>query len=448
MKKMLLFILFFLFVISAFSKDYPKANFGSYGIQKHSTLEGYQQYVGQTVRYIPLYISSGDWCDAEFFEYKKGKYEKDYVIFKITGNDDRLIFTLKEKEGKTKIKMKVNNNLRYPDSYFSEDFCITKEHSIPLLLIDKLNKDKVEYIGKIYSDSIETIEIQDITFDYDYDSKTRYLSYKLYNKNDKEIYFSNVNNISELDIIGTQLKDSMFKCVYTVINVRKNKEKYPNQGTYTEYTVRNSINKEVKQIRSLKKAFSSDGSKIWTANLTKVEKPLNPDVRYGKTEIITENNLTKYSYVDNYIDILIFISDQDKFAFSLTNISDNSIKIIWNDAVFVDVDGTISKVMHEGIKYSEKEKDQPATTIIKGAKIIDLAVPTSNVYYDEGSKYRSAEWRIRGIFRNAVKNENKKNQVLKLMLPIQVKDVINEYTFEFEVKKVYERPELLVNPEL
>ena len=34
------------------------------------------------------------------------------------------------------------------------------------------------------------------------------------------------------------------------------------------------------------------------------------------------------------------------------------------------------------------------------------------------------------------------------MLPIQVKDVINEYTFEFEVKKVYERPELLVNPEL
>ena len=76
-----------------------------------------------------------------------------------------------------------------------------------------------------------------------------------------------------------------------------------------------------------------------------------------KTEIITEDNLTKYSYVDNYIDILIFISDQEKFTFSLTNISNNSIKIIWNDAVFVDVDGTISKVMHEGIKYSEKEKE-------------------------------------------------------------------------------------------
>ena len=34
------------------------------------------------------------------------------------------------------------------------------------------------------------------------------------------------------------------------------------------------------------------------------------------------------------------------------------------------------------------------------------------------------------------------------MLPIQVKDIINEYIFEFEVKQVYKYPELLVNPEL
>lgn len=42
--------------------------------------------------------------------------------------------------------------------------------------------------------------------------------------------------------------------------------------------------------------------------------------------------------------------------------------------------------MHVGTKFSEREGDQPATTIIKGAKIEDLATPTSNVYYDDGIK--------------------------------------------------------------
>ena len=60
------------------------------------------------------------------------------------------------------------------------------------------------------------------------------------------------------------------------------------------------------------------------------------------------------------------------------------MKLIWNEAAFVGLDGSTSKIMHVGVKYSEREGDQPATTIIRGAKIDDIAVPTYNVYYDEG----------------------------------------------------------------
>lgn len=377
MKKLLLFYIVFCFSLCIFAKDYPKADFGDYGIKKQSTLDGYQKYVGETVRYIPLYITSGDYHDKELFLLANGDYDKDYTIHKIIGNDDKIIFILKEKNGKTKIKMKVNNNLKYSTSYFNEDFCITHEHSIPLLLIDKLNADKRKYFGKVFVDSLEYIELKDISLNYSLEKELRFLNYTLYNKIDDKIYLSNVKDISELEDIGKQLKNPKFKHIYTVLNIRNGKTIY--EKNYTTYTVKNSINKKVTDILSLDNAFLYDDEKIWTATLTKVEKPLNSDVRYGKTKIITEDNLTKYSYIDNYIDMLIYISNQEKFTFSLTNISDNSIKIIWNEAVFVDVDGTISRVIHEGIKYSEKEKDQPATTIIKGAKIIDLAVPTNNI---------------------------------------------------------------------
>ena len=126
------------------------------------------------------------------------------------------------------------------------------------------------------------------------------------------------------------------------------------------------------------------------AALTKVEKPSNSAVRYGKTTSVTDKGITKYSYEDNFIDILIF-AGSTQFNFILKNISDNTLKVVWNEAVFVDVDGSTSKVMHSGIKYSQREADQPASTIIKGAKLEDLAAPTDKVYYSDILKDLSKE---------------------------------------------------------
>lgn len=56
--------------------------------------------------------------------------------------------------------------------------------------------------------------------------------------------------------------------------------------------------------------------------------------------------------------------------------------------------------MHTGIKYSQREADQPASTIIKGAKLEDLAAPTDKVYYSDILK----EWTSKSLYVNASKN--------------------------------------------
>ena len=93
--------------------------------------------------------------------------------------------------------------------------------------------------------------------------------------------------------------------------------------------------------------------------------------------------------------------------------------------------------MHTGTKYSQREADQPASTIIKGAKLEDLAVPTDKVYYSE----ILTEWTSKSLYANA--NQKVKGQTIKLMLPIQVKEVVNEYIFEFTLSYVYNHPEYL-----
>ena len=101
--------------------------------------------------------------------------------------------------------------------------------------------------------------------------------------------------------------------------------------------------------------------------------------------------------------------------------------------------------MHAGVKYSQREGDQPATTVIKGAKIDDLACPTANVYYDKGSTigYTTVGngWKTRSMFPSEYKGKDAGE--IRLMLPIQVKDVVNEYTFVFKVYYKYSHPELL-----
>ena len=95
--------------------------------------------------------------------------------------------------------------------------------------------------------------------------------------------------------------------------------------------------------------------------------------------------------------------------------------------------------MHSGIKYSQREGDQPASTIIKGAKLEDLAAPTANVYYSDVLK----EWTSYSLYRNA--DRKAEGQTIRLMLPIQVKEVINEYIFEFGLNYVYDHPEYLAD---
>ena len=150
LKALLLLVISFIgFTTNAFAGIHPEENFGIYGIQHQASVAGYQQYVGQVVKYLPANQGSGNYKDEENFIKAGGSFEKEYTIAKVSGNDKRMTFLLQEKGGKTKVKMVVNNQDEYY-SYGKYTYCITNEYSIPLILIEKFNADKTKYQGKVY----------------------------------------------------------------------------------------------------------------------------------------------------------------------------------------------------------------------------------------------------------------------------------------------------------
>ena len=180
----------------------------------------------------------------------------------------------------------------------------------------------------------------------------------------------------------------------------------------------------------------------YSVRLTSVELPANAKERYGNTITVDQSNndTSKNIYEDSYIKIKwSFIID--RFYFTLYNKSDHALKVIWDDAALVMTDTSISRLMHEGTKYNQRNETQLATTIPRGAKIEDQLVPVNNVISSE-----NMGWIVKPMFKNTFETDSAmeeanslKGRTMSILLPIKNEDVQNEYTFVFTIDVVTEK---------
>lgn len=432
-QKSLLMMVLVMIPALVLARDFATPSLGMYGINYHKDAKAYaEEFVGKVVKYLPE-GENGSLRDMKYFVEVGGKFDAEYTIMKVSGDYKKMTFLLQENGTKNKVKFEFSNSpLFNSDRFDLSEY--NKDMTLPLFLFKDFERDVNAYKGK----EVENLVISDI-FLYKEDKKYPTPTMIVTDKSDDKTYITFPKKLIDYLTIGDVYTNPKFKCTYTVVGVKyKYSTKYDSVDQH--YVVKNSITKETKEIHFVgakEKAFEGDGDGRFHATLQKVEAPTNSEVRYGETKEITDKDITKYSYIDNFIDIII-VAGYSQFDFIIKNVSDNTIKVVWNEAVFVDVDGSTSKVMHVGTKYSEREGDQPASTIIKGAKLEDIAAPTQNVYYSDILK----KWTSYSLYKNA--DQKAEGQTIRLMLPIQVKDVINEYIFEFGLKYKLDHPELVV----
>ena len=311
-------------------------------------------------------------------------------------------------------------------------------------LLDDFEAYKKELVGTIYKNknNEDVAVLQNIELLFRIDDDPVLVSTLTSKINNKEFFCFSSDVEKVCSSIGTIVTNPKVKDSYRVLSASNSKRaqdvrfKY----IYAEKPGYMYQNLRTEEIKSCIDPFESDLSGKYMSLLAEVERPTNSEIRYGETtKVVSEDGISKFSYKDNVIDILIF-ADRSSFNFVLQNVSNSSIKIIWDEAMFVNCDGSTERVIHKGVKYSEKDGPQSATTIIKNAKWEDSVVPTNLVFYREGSKYTQGGWDTRSMY--PIERGLAPGQV-KLMLPIQIKDVINEYIFVFDIKYVYDHPERL-----
>jgi hypothetical protein len=174
---------------------------------------------------------------------------------------------------------------------------------------------------------------------------------------------------------------------------------------------------------------------IYDFALIEVEHPGSAADRYSEPVAVEQDTagLNRYIYSDSLIAIG-WVVDNQNFHFVLENRTDHSIRLIWNEAAFVDSDRTASRVMHEGVRYAARNESQPPSVVPRGGRITDRIVPTDRVVESSGG------WGSRPIVQpvnagmgsahEAQKNIGKKFSIL---LPLEIQGVVNEFVFTFEI---------------
>jgi len=179
-------------------------------------------------------------------------------------------------------------------------------------------------------------------------------------------------------------------------------------------------------------------------SLVEVQRPLRAKERYGpqKIEKIIEKGISKYYFEDAMIKI-IWLPDVSNFSFIINNKTDYSIRLIWDEAAFVDENGFTHRVTHSGVKYIDRNNPQPPSVIIRKGNLADFIVPTDYIEWKSG--YYGEGWDIKSLLPEtkkgsirAVADEFKKylNKTFQVLLPLQIEGVTNDYIFTFKIDKI------------
>lgn len=152
-------------------------------------------------------------------------------------------------------------------------------------------------------------------------------------------------------------------------------------------------------------------------------------------------------YEDGLFSGLFFVT-RSRINFTITNKTDHSIRIIWDEAAFIDVDGQSGRVAHEGVKYADRNASQPPIVIPRGTSLTDFVLPTGRLYLVLPASLRIAagvsgaglehsgpdlqDRLVDGFASEVGKNKGKR---FGFLLPLEIEGIVNEYTFWFEVQE-------------
>ena len=341
------------------------------------------------VRNKPMVVISTRKFSNKFTHWDHGEYHE--AVMENTYFGDTLIYRRKY----------LDPSVSIPDTVF----CLNLDRTLRKALVGKafylrINKDLANELDRVL-----------IT---EYGSESFYREYTVF---DCKLFYKGENWLPG---------DQTFSKPYIILWYQDKFGKITKYSDYETSAAKAEHAYSLQELDALELEWRNKRKEIGSYNfsLIKVDKPRNQNVKKGT---LTSNNI----FEDNIISIK-WDESRQIFNFMLKNMTGNTMKLIWDEALIVNFDGFTERVIHKGA-------DQDALQHSQQPSIIPSLAQLSDYFWSE--RYYGGKRLVSG-YGGSKYNEQNDGKVMKLILPVQVGNIKYTYTFSFEMKWEWKYPEL------
>lgn len=177
----------------------------------------------------------------------------------------------------------------------------------------------------------------------------------------------------------------------------------------------------------------------YDARIISVERPENYNLRYSEKVML---EFVSNVYEDELLKITV--SYHQVCFFTIENKSEHSIKLIWDAVVYIDTNRISHKCVPSTVSYATRNQSQLPAVIAPRSIYITEVLPVDYITFDgekvvgffphESQKVGSEPERGKEGLEAKVKPYIGKT--FGLLLPIQIKDVVNEYLLTIKIQDI------------
>jgi hypothetical protein len=125
---------------------------------------------------------------------------------------------------------------------------------------------------------------------------------------------------------------------------------------------------------------------------------------------------------------------QDLIAFSLTNKTNGTIRIPWDDVAFVAVGGEAKAMAHRGRLPINRDLPQMPTVVPPSSTAVDDLIPWSHI--EDGELLEGGILPVECGPARCVALEGMEGEIFGLHMPIEIEGVRRDYNFKFRIDEV------------
>lgn len=160
--------------------------------------------------------------------------------------------------------------------------------------------------------------------------------------------------------------------------------------------------------------------------LESVQRPAAVEERWGEYRVAPADT-SGFIYSDDLVNVAV-VPEGGLFYLLIHNQSEHTVELVWNSAAYVGPDGLVSRVNSGDTRVMDLGRDQPNQSIPAGARLSVTALPVSLYEQTYGIN------RIRDFVPFVEDAPRFEASEIRLVLPLMVEGVVNEYTFVFAVR--------------